>query len=119
MRDSRGSQKRAAKRGFFTFMYYIYILYSETSDLYYIGYSDNVDRRLSEHNNAPYNTFTSKHRPWKIKAVFTASEELGLTLKIERFIKKQKSRNFLERLCSMEKVDLPLALLVRVPQLRD
>jgi len=63
-------------------MYYIYILYSETSDLYYIGYSDNVDRRLSEHNNAPYNTFTSKHRPWKIKAVFSVSGDIGTAMNI-------------------------------------
>ncbi|HLN52399.1 MAG TPA: GIY-YIG nuclease family protein [Lentimicrobium sp.] len=100
-------------------MYYIYILNSERSDLYYIGYTDNVQRRLAEHNTSPRNTFTSKHRPWKIKAVFIATEDIGTTIKIERFIKRQKSRSFIDKLCNLDLVDLPLAQLVRVPQLRD
>ena len=100
-------------------MFYIYILYSETSDIHYIGYTDDVKRRLSEHNTSPYNTFTSKHRPWKLKAVFTASEDVGTTMQIERFIKKQKSKSFVEKICALEIVDLPSAQLVRVPHVRD
>ncbi|TMI78339.1 MAG: GIY-YIG nuclease family protein, partial [Bacteroidetes bacterium] len=70
-------------------MYYIYILYSETSDLFYVGYSDDPIRRLQQHNSKPINTFTSKHRPWALRASFECSENLSDAIRIEPFIKKQ------------------------------
>ena len=100
-------------------MYYIYILYSKSSDLHYIGYTNDYERRLWEHNNSPYNSFTSKHRPWILKAVFEVSNDIGIAMKAERFIKKQKTKSFIEKICAMEIVDLPMAQLVRVPQMRD
>ncbi|MCT3761783.1 GIY-YIG nuclease family protein [Elizabethkingia anophelis] len=30
-------------------MYYVYILYSETKDVYYKGFSEDVERRLEYH----------------------------------------------------------------------
>ena len=33
------------------FMYYIYLLINETSDKTYIGFTDNVERRIREHRN--------------------------------------------------------------------
>ncbi|MFO7841503.1 MAG: GIY-YIG nuclease family protein, partial [Fidelibacterota bacterium] len=32
-------------------MYFTYILYSETSDRYYIGYTSDLSKRLEKHNN--------------------------------------------------------------------
>jgi len=49
-------------------MYFIYIIYSTTSDKYYVGYSDNPIRRLLEHNTKPYTTYTSKHKPRELRA---------------------------------------------------
>ena len=100
-------------------MYYIYIIYSEASDLYYVGYSDNPQRRLTEHNSSPHNTFTSKHRPWEFEAVFECGENEASAILIERFIKKQKSRVFIEKIIAAEKFDGVLAQLVRVPIFRD
>jgi putative endonuclease len=80
-------------------MYYLYIIYSVSSDVYYVGYSDNPERRLAEHNSKPFSTFTSKHRPWVLNAVFKCGESESTSIRIERFIKKQKSRNLLEKLC--------------------
>jgi putative endonuclease len=80
----------------FSAMFYIYILYSETFDKYYIGYSDNPERRVNEHNTKAFNTFTKKHRPWKLAYSFPVSENRADTMKIEKFIKKQKSRKFIE-----------------------
>ena len=79
-------------------MYYIYILQSESSDHYYCGYSDEPWRRTVEHNTKPFNTYTSKYRPWVLVAVFECSENESRTIRIERFIKKQKSRKFIEKL---------------------
>ena len=82
-------------------MYYIYILYSTTSDLFYVGYTSNHKNRLSQHNNQDnFNTFTSKHRPWLLKAVFECGPVEKEAIRIERFIKKQKSRKFLEQLAN-------------------
>ncbi|MCC7514369.1 MAG: GIY-YIG nuclease family protein, partial [Bacteroidia bacterium] len=80
-------------------MYFIYILYSRVSKLYYVGYSTDVFRRLEEHNTKPYNTFTAKHRPWELKAFFSCGESESVAVNLERFIKKQKSSKLLETLC--------------------
>jgi len=80
-------------------MIYVYILYSKRSDKYYIGLTTNVNRRLEEHNNPlVYNKYTAKHLPWELKVFFKCSDSRGEGLSIERFIKNQKSRLFLEKL---------------------
>ncbi len=99
---------------------YIYILYSIASDKYYVGYTDNVKRRLIEHNSKPFNTYTAKHRPWILKAAFNCSEEIGAARRIERFIKDQRSRKLIEQLIDpMFQPTGILAQLVRVPDIRD
>ena len=71
-------------------MFFIYILYSESSDVFYIGHTDDWNRRFREHNESPHTTYTSKHRPWTLMAVFQCGDERRLALEIERFI---RSRN--------------------------
>ncbi|MGQ0739751.1 MAG: GIY-YIG nuclease family protein [Bacteroidota bacterium] len=101
-------------------MYYIYILYSPVSDKYYVGYSDNPQRRLTEHNTKPFNTYTSKHRPWVLKAFFECGTQEAIAVRLERFIKKQKSRKLIEELCNSNFTPSgSLAQLIRVPDLRD
>ena len=78
--------------------YYLYILYSEAYDKYYIGYTSDYEKRLELHNSSRFNTFTSKYRPWKIKALFKVGNSKTKALQLERFIKKQKSRSLLEKL---------------------
>ena len=34
-------------------MYSVYILYSESADKYYIGHTENIDKRIHQHNNPP------------------------------------------------------------------
>jgi putative endonuclease len=54
-----------------------------------------------------------------MKSVFEVENE-SAAIKIERFIKKQKSRNLIERLCQEDFVgENILAQLVRVPHVRD
>ena len=99
-------------------MYYIYILYSEGSNKFYVGYTTNYDRRLIEHNESERNTYTSKYRPWRIEAVFQCGTDEGYAKKAETFIKNQKSRKFLERMIEGENLTGGLAQLVRVPYVR-
>ena len=101
-------------------MFYIYILYSPKADKFYIGYSNDPFRRVDEHNSKPFNTFTAKHRPWIVKAVFQCSGDERVAMRIEKFIKQQKSRKLVERLIDPGFItDGALAQLVRVPHVRD
>jgi putative endonuclease len=79
-------------------MYYVYILYSERTDRYYVGHTSDPERRLIEHNSTNENKFTTKYRPWEMLLFFKVSESRGEVMKMEKFIKKQKSRLFLNRL---------------------
>ena len=85
-----------------------------------MGYSNNPLRRLIEHNSKPFDTYTSKHRPWLLKVYFECSENESEAIQIERFIKKQKCRKLLEQLCNPDFAPSGvLAQLVRVPDVRD
>ena len=101
-------------------MFYIYIIYSASSDVFYVGYSNDPQRRLIEHNNKPFNSFTAKHRPWIPKAVFNCGAVESHAINIERFIKQQKSRKLIEKICDPTYTpDGRLSMLVRVPDVRD
>ena len=100
-------------------MFYIYVLYSLSSDLYYVGYTADYLRRLHQHNHSDRDTFTSKHRPWKLCAVFEVGNDEAQAMRIEKFIKKQKSRKLIEKMVAGEPLNGVLAQLVRVPDVRD
>ena len=99
--------------------YYIYILYSSSSDIYYIGYTSDFEKRFIQHNTSENLTFTSKHRPWQLKAVYFSGNIEAEAMKIEKFIKKQKSRKLIEKLIAGDMLFGILAQLVRVPHVRD
>jgi putative endonuclease len=101
-------------------MYFLYIIYSESADLYYVRYTSDPQRRLLEHNTKLLNTFTSKHRPWMMKALFECGTSASQAIRIERFIKKQKSRKLAELICNKNFIpDGKLSQLDRVPDVRD
>jgi putative endonuclease len=68
---------------FFAAMYYVYILHSEQADRYYIGHSNDPERRLIEHNTTDQNKFTKKYRPWEMLLSFEVSELRGKAMKME------------------------------------
>ena len=106
-------------------MLYIYFIYSDSSSIYYVGHSDNPWRRLIEHNSSELQSFTAKHRPWILKAVFECGNSRTEAIKLEKFIKKQKSRKLIEDMIDGKPLYGILAQLVivklpdRVPQVRD
>jgi putative endonuclease len=101
-------------------MFFIYIIYSEKADKFYIGYSNNPWKRLDEHNTSEHITFTSKYRPWLLKAIFEVGENEIEAIKLERYLKMQHSRKLIERLTNPDyKTFGQLAQLVRVPHVRD
>jgi putative endonuclease len=84
-------------------MFYVYIIYSESSDRYYIGHTNDPERRLFEHNNNPNKTFTSKLRPWKMVLKHAISENRYEALIVERSLKNRKSKELLTRLIENQK----------------
>ena len=102
-------------------MYYLYILFSTQYKYYYVGYTSDYRKRLIQHNTQDlFNTYTSKYRPWQLAAVFECGLEENEAIRLERFIKKQKSRKLIELLINPRFTpEDSLAQLVRVPHVRD
>lgn len=48
-----------------TIMYYVYILQSSKSNIFYYGYTVDLRKRFKEHNSGQSN-FTKGHMPWKL-----------------------------------------------------
>ena len=82
-------------------MYYIYFLHSKTHDKNYVGFTQNVQKRIVQHNsNNNLHSFTSKFKPWELIGYFCVGDSKHDAMKVERFIKKQKSRKFNQRVIS-------------------
>ena len=82
-------------------MYVLYILYSERLDHYYVGYTNDIERRLSEHNRMK-GKYTDRGIPWEL--VYTEEYELKeKAQERERTIKSRKSRLFIESLIKKPK----------------
>jgi len=46
-------------------MFYVYLLLSLKDKSIYIGYSDNIEKRLAYHNSGKV-SYTDKHKPYKL-----------------------------------------------------
>jgi len=79
-------------------MFFVYIIYSQKLDRYYVGYTSDLDSRIAEHNTG-ISSYTSKAADWIMKyhEKFTSREE---AMAIERIIKSKKSRRYIEYLIS-------------------
>ena len=80
-------------------MYFVYIIYSKKKDGFYIGYTANINSRITKHNSGT--TISTKSGiPWKLiysEQYVTKTE----AIKREKAIKKKKSRNYIEYLITM------------------
>ena len=82
-------------------MHYVYILYSPSSDKYYVGQTADVGQRLQYHNELSEKSYTSRHRPWELRAVLELPSR-GLAMRLERHIKSYKDRDYIEELIASE-----------------
>ncbi len=79
-------------------MYTLYILYSESLDRYYVGYTNDLPRRLSEHNRTK-GKYTDAGIPWVV--LYTeAFETKKSAMYREKYIKSRKSKTFILDLIS-------------------
>ncbi|MBS3742242.1 MAG: GIY-YIG nuclease family protein [Candidatus Cloacimonetes bacterium] len=76
-------------------MYYLYILKNKKGS-YYIGTTNNIIRRIQEHNNGKSKA-TKNRGPWNI--VYTEKfRTRSQAMKREYYIKSQKSKKFIKNL---------------------
>ena len=76
--------------------FYVYILFSATLNRYYIGYTGQLSDRLFRHSNSGSKS-TKATNDW-VLAYSETYPTRGEAMKRENYIKKQKSRKFIEAL---------------------
>jgi putative endonuclease len=80
--------------------YHVYILQSLSDGSYYIGYSKDLNKRFLQHNRAKTG-YSAKKIPWEL--VYSEAFNLKSAAIIrERFLKNQKSRDFIRKLIAHE-----------------
>ena len=92
-------------------MFFVYILQSQTSGRFYIGYSEFPERRLTEHNSGKVKS-TRPFRPWiKVHTESFASE--AEAIRREKSIKAMKSRIYIQNLIDKTRSDWSRDLIVK------
>ena len=79
-------------------MYHVYILYSSIIDKYYVGYTNNIRRRLYEHNRKK-RKYTDVGIPWDLVYLETFEDKKD-AIKREKYIKSRKSKKYIKSLTS-------------------
>lgn len=72
-------------------MYYIYILYSDKYNKFYTGMSNNIDRRIQEHNSGQNKT-TKAFIPWRL-IFYESCENRVIARKREKYWKSGTGRD--------------------------
>ena len=76
--------------------FYTYILFSEKTNKYYIGSTQDIDKRIEKHN-AGATISTKSGRPWKV-VYYEEFNSKSEAIKRENYLKRMKSRVFIESL---------------------
>ena len=76
--------------------YFVYILKSLQDGSYYKGYTQDLNKRLVEHNQGK-SIYTSRKLPWKLlySEAFTTKEE---AIAREKYLKTAAGRRFIKKL---------------------
>ncbi len=79
-------------------MYYVYIIFSNSTNKFYTGSTENIESRLAHHNGA-YNRSTKQGIPWEIVKIFSTANRTEALI-LENKIKKRGANRFLQDLKS-------------------
>lgn len=85
--------------------HFLYILFSNSKNSFYIGESHNVEERLIKHNTHVYNpkSFTKITNDWEIALKFTCKSK-DEALFLERYIKQMKSKKFILKIINNQDI---------------
>ena len=73
-------------------VFFVYILYSFTSGKSYTGFTNDVQRRLKEHNTTISKGYTLRYRPWILIREESYSTK-AKAIKREKFLKTGRGRD--------------------------
>lgn len=77
-------------------MFTVYVLYSKQFDKIYIGFTSDLDARITAHNHPANKGWTKKYMPWVI--VYTEEfEEKTDAIKREKELKSSRGRDFIRK----------------------
>jgi len=93
-RDRHGSVSRQRRDGRRVMEYIVYILLSEKLNTYYVGLTNNIEKRLATHNNGG-KKYTTKGIPWKLVTTFNCMDR-SEAIRLEQKIKKRGIKRYLE-----------------------
>ena len=90
----------------------VYILYSESKDSYYVGFTTElISVRVGRHNSGYYDDkYTGSGKPWELILEIACTSDVQARA-IERHIKSMKSRKYIENLKTY--IDMQEKLIVR------
>ncbi|MFO0357019.1 MAG: GIY-YIG nuclease family protein [Sphingobacteriaceae bacterium] len=76
-------------------MFSVYVKYSKSYQLKYTGYSEDIERRLFEHNNGLLGRYTKNKGPWELiyKVDFATRSE---AIAHEKYLKSGKGLDFIK-----------------------
>ena len=78
-------------------MHFLYIIRSEKLNRFYVGESEQPKIRVEQHNSHYFKTnFTKAANDWKLALTFECKSKED-ALYLEKFIKRMKSKNFIEK----------------------
>ena len=78
-------------------MHFVYVLESGDQNHWYVGVTDDVVRRLAEHN-AGQSIHTNKYRPWNVRSYVAFEDEMKAGA-FEQYLKSHSGRAFAKK-CS-------------------
>ena len=80
---------------------FVYILYSEKHDKFYVGQTNDIEARLRRHNSGN-SKYTASYRPWKmVCSIEKESRSLAMQLEMKlKNLSKHRIRKFIEKYAS-------------------
>ena len=85
-------------------MHFVYIIRSESNNCYYVGCTNDIDRRINEHNHSGnIKRYTRNKGPWKL-VLTERFQNLSEARQRERQIKSLKKRKAIENLIGLTNV---------------
>lgn len=90
-------------------MFYTYILKSKKqSGAIYIGYTSDLKKRLTEHNDPKHKSYSKRHSPWEIETYLSFSKE-SEAKRFEIYLKSNSGKAFMRKRLLSEKFKNALA----------
>ena len=90
------SLRRAEADGVDNDMFWVYVLKSQDHNKFYTGQTDNLERRLQEHNEGK-SIYSRRYRPWRV--VYTETYGTAVeAISREQYLRSAAGRRWLKKL---------------------